>query len=302
MIERKTLSSKICYILIIAVVLLFSLSCLLPLIYTLALSLSSKEAVAAGQVGFWPVGFTLVNYKEIMKDIQFFRSFLTAVIRVVLATVIALGVMIPASYALAKSKKDFAPRNVIMWICVFCMMFSGGLIPWYMTMKNYGLINSVFGLAVCGGLPIYNMILMINFFESIPKELEEAAIVDGAGPWKILGYTIEGNKIVCLIEEFSEEEDSGERFLSLNEIRKKEGFREIISGIWIWNYQEENYIYPKNYSGCCLMEIYGVKGISYEEIDRVLLKYKREKFFGNILEKRNFRKKKSQLMKKPFRN
>ena len=114
--------------------------------------------------------------------------------------------------------------------------------------------------------------------------------------------TIEGNKIVCLIEEFSEEEDSGERFLSLNEIRKKEGFREIISGIWIWNYQEENYIYPKNYSGCCLMEIHGVKGISYEEIDRVLLKYKREKFFGNILEKRNFRKKKSQLMKKPFRN
>lgn len=190
MIERKTLSSKICYILIIAVVSLFSLSCLLPLIYTLALSLSSKEAVAAGQVGFWPVGFTLVNYKEIMKDMQFFRSFLTAVIRVVLATIIALGVMIPASYALAKSKKEFAPRNIIMWICVFCMMFSGGLIPWYMTMKNYGLINSVFGLAVCGGLPIYNMILMINFFESIPKELEEAAIVDGAGPWRILGYIV----------------------------------------------------------------------------------------------------------------
>ena len=69
---------------------------------------------------------------------------------------------------------------------MFCMMFSGGLIPWYMTMKNYGLINSVLGLAVCGGLPIYNMILMINFFESISKELEEAAIVDGAGPWRIL--------------------------------------------------------------------------------------------------------------------
>lgn len=94
--------------------------------------------------------------------------------------------MIPASYALAKPKKEFAPRNIIMWICIFCMMFSGGLIPWYMTMKNYGLINSVFGLAVCGGLPIYNMILMINFFESISKELEEAAIVDGAGPWRIL--------------------------------------------------------------------------------------------------------------------
>lgn len=186
MIERKTAASKVFYLLIICIVVLFSLSCLLPLIYTLSLSFSSKEAVAAGLVGFWPVGFTTVNYKEIMKDVQFFRSFITAVTRVVLATAISLGVMIPASYALAKPKKEFAPRNIIMWICIFCMMFSGGLIPWYMTMKNYGLINSVFGLAVCGGLPIYNMILMINFFESISKELEEAAIVDGAGPWRIL--------------------------------------------------------------------------------------------------------------------
>ena len=92
--------------------------------------------MAAGLVGFWPVGFTTVNYKEIMKDVQFFRSFITAVTRVVLATAISLGVMIPASYALAKPKKEFAPRNIIMWICIFCMMFSGGLIPWYMTMKQ----------------------------------------------------------------------------------------------------------------------------------------------------------------------
>lgn len=186
MIERKNAASKVFYMLTVFIIVIFSLSCLLPLVYTLALSLSSKEAVASGQVGFFPVGLTLVNYKEIMKDMQFFLSFGIAVQRVILSTLIALAVMIPASYALAKSKKEFAPRNVIMWICMFCMMFSGGLIPWYMTMKNYGLINSVLGLAVCGGLPIYNMILMINFFESISKELEEAAIVDGAGPWRIL--------------------------------------------------------------------------------------------------------------------
>ena len=186
MIERKNAASKVFYMLTIFIIVIFSLSCLLPLVYTLALSLSSKEAVASGQVGFFPVGLTLVNYKEIMKDMQFFLSFGIAVQRVILSTLIALAVMIPASYALAKSKKEFAPRNVIMWICMFCMMFSGGLISWYMTMKNSGLINSVLGLAVCGGLPIYNMILMINFFESISKELEEAAIVDGAGPWRIL--------------------------------------------------------------------------------------------------------------------
>lgn len=109
---------------------------------------------------------------------------------------------------------------------------------------------------------------------------------------------IENDKIFCLIEEFSEEEDSGERFLSLNEIRKKEGFREVISGIWIWNYQEENYIYPKNYSGCCFMEIHGVKGICYEEIERVLLKYKREKFFWEYTGKKELQKKEYQDIQK----
>ena len=132
------------------------------------------------------MGFTLVNYQEIMRDSQFFISFLISVERVVLATVISLTVLIMAAYPLAKSAREFPARNVILWICLFCMMFSGGLIPWYITMKAYGLTNNVLGLAICGGLPIYNMILVLNFFQSIPKQLEEAAIVDGAGPWRIL--------------------------------------------------------------------------------------------------------------------
>ena len=91
-----------------------------------------------------------------------------------------------AAYPLAKSARQFPARNIILWLCIFCMMFSGGLIPWYMTMKRYGLINNIFGLAVSGGLPVFNLILFVNFFQSISKELEEAAIVDGAGPWRIL--------------------------------------------------------------------------------------------------------------------
>lgn len=91
-----------------------------------------------------------------------------------------------AAYPLAKAKSEFYPRNIILWIFVFCMLFSGGTIPWYMVMKSYGLMNSAFGLAVCGGVPVFNLILMVNFFQGIPKELEEAAMVDGAGPWYIL--------------------------------------------------------------------------------------------------------------------
>lgn len=190
MIEKKTLSTKICYAVILLVVTICALSCLLPLLYTLAVSLSSKSAVAAGQVAFFPVDFTLENYMEILQDAQFFNSFLISVERVVLATALSLTVLIMAAYPLAKSKKQFPIRNIVLWMCIFCMMFSGGLIPWYMVMKKYGLINNIFGLAISGGLPVFNLILFVNFFQSISKELEEAAIVDGAGPWKILSGII----------------------------------------------------------------------------------------------------------------
>ena len=190
MIEKKTLSTRICYAVILLVVAICALSCLLPLLYTLAVSLSSKSAVAAGRVAFVPVDFTLENYMEILQDALFFNSFLISVERVVLATVLSLTVLIMAAYPLAKSKKQFPVRNIVLWMCIFCMMFSGGLIPWYMVMKKYGLINNIFGLAISGGLPIFNLILFVNFFQSISKELEEAAIVDGAGPWKILSGII----------------------------------------------------------------------------------------------------------------
>lgn len=186
MIEKKTLSSRLVYGLILLLVAMSALSCLLPLLYTLAVSLSSKAAVAAGKVAFIPVGFTLKNYREILQDSLFFNSFIISLKRVFLGTAISLATLIMAAYPLAKSAKLFPARNVILWVCIFCMMFSGGLIPWYITMKNYNLINSVFGLAISGGLPVFNMILFVNFFQSISKELEEAAIVDGAGPWRIL--------------------------------------------------------------------------------------------------------------------
>jgi len=186
MIEEKGIGARITKGVIYVVLVILALSCLLPLIYTLAVSLSAKEAVAAGKVALWPVNFTLSSYKEIMKDNRFFNSFFISVRRVILGTVIAVLVMILAAYPLSKTKREFKPVNIIMWMLVFCMMFSGGTVPWYQTMKSYGLINSVLGLALSGGIPVFNLLLVISFFKNMPKELEEAAMVDGAGPWYIL--------------------------------------------------------------------------------------------------------------------
>ena len=186
MVEKKTLGHRAVNALFGFILLLAALSCLLPLWYNLAVSLSSKAAAEAGLVSFWPVDFTLNAYQEIMGDRNFSVSFGIAVKRVLVALVVTLPVLTMAAYPLAKSKNEFAPRNALLWMFVFCMLFSGGTIPWYMVMKNYGLINNVFGLAICGGIPVFNLILMVNFFQGIPRELEEAAMVDGAGSWYIL--------------------------------------------------------------------------------------------------------------------
>lgn len=190
MVEKKTLGQKMINLLFIIILVILALSCLLPLLYNLAVSFSSKAAAEAGLVSFWPVDFTVNAYREIMGEKSFFVSFWVSLKRVFWALVTTLPILTMAAYPLAKSSREFKPRNVILWIFVFCMLFSGGTIPWYMVMKSYHLMNSALGLALCGGVPVFNLILMVNFFQGIPKELEEAAMVDGAGPWYILLHIV----------------------------------------------------------------------------------------------------------------
>jgi multiple sugar transport system permease protein/putative aldouronate transport system permease protein len=121
-----------------------------------------------------------------MKDSMFFNSFWISIQRTVLGTAVTLAVLILMAYPLSKTRRDFRPRDVVMWIVIFCMLFNGGTIPWYITVKNYRLIDSIWALVLGGSLPVFNLILMVNFFRGIPRDLEEAAVVDGAGPWKIL--------------------------------------------------------------------------------------------------------------------
>jgi multiple sugar transport system permease protein/putative aldouronate transport system permease protein len=165
-------------------------SCLYPLWYAFCLSISDKAAANSGIVTFYPIGFTLQSYREIMKDSMFFNSFWISIQRTVLGTVVTIAVLVVMAYPLSKTKNEFKPRGAVMWLVIFCMLFNGGTIPWYITVKNYHLIDSIWALVLGGSLPVFNLILMVNFFRAIPRDLEEAAVVDGAGPWKILCMVI----------------------------------------------------------------------------------------------------------------
>lgn len=174
----------------VVILCLIALSCILPIWYTFCVSLSDKSYAAAGLVSFWPRGFNLNSYRQIMADNLFWQAFMTSVVRVILGTVLTLTVVILMAYPLSKTKREFPLRNFFMWLVVFCMLFNGGTVPWFMTMKNLGLTNNIWALVLGGGLPMFNVILMVNFIRNVPDSLEEAAEIDGAGPWSILAKIV----------------------------------------------------------------------------------------------------------------
>jgi len=188
MVREAGIGSRVTDVVIVLVLVAITLTCVLPLWYTLAMSFSSKEAAAGGQVALWPVGFNFDSYKQLLQDGQFFQSFWISIKRAVLGSALNFIVVPLMAYPLSKTVKEFRLRNVIMWTVLFTMLFNGGLIPLYLMIKNYGMFNSIWSLVLVGGAQtiVFNVILVVNFFRNLPKELEEAAHVDGAGPWYIL--------------------------------------------------------------------------------------------------------------------
>src|SRR5699024_4841942 len=171
---------------IYAIVILLGLSCLIPMWNVVAISFSSSEAVNANIVGLFPVNTTFAAYRRILDDQQFWRSFGISVVRVLITLVINLLLIVTMAYPLSKSSKVFKSRKFFMNIMIFAMLFSGGMIPTYLVVKQLGLINSLWALILPGAVPIGSVILIMNFFRGVPKSLEEAAVMDGASPWTTL--------------------------------------------------------------------------------------------------------------------
>ena len=160
--------------------------CVLPLIHVLALSLSDNTAAAAGVVKLLPVGFTWKSYEYVVGRSAFWVSMWVSVKRILVGGALNLILTVTVAYPLSKEVSQFRARTVYVWIFFFSMLFSGGMIPAYILVKHLNLMNTIWALVLPGAVPIFNVILMLNFFRQIPKELEEAAFIDGAGHWRTL--------------------------------------------------------------------------------------------------------------------
>lgn len=163
-----------------------ALLCLFPLLHVLAISFSSANAAAAGNVVLWPVDFTTKAYEFAFGRPEFGRAFLVSIQRVVLGTAVNMVLTVLVAYPLSKETADFRWRTVYVWIFVLTMLFSGGLIPLYMVVRETQLLNSIWALILPNAVPVFNVVLLLNFFRNLPQELEEAALMDGASHWRIL--------------------------------------------------------------------------------------------------------------------
>ena len=139
MVRSKTIKARLTYALILFIVALITLVSLAPIIHTLALSLSNQNYALAGQVYLLPKGFTMEAYKRILGDKAFFDALFISVKRVAAGGAINVVMVILMAFPLSRSKKAFRFRDAYMWFIIFVMLFSGGLIPWYMTISALGM-------------------------------------------------------------------------------------------------------------------------------------------------------------------
>lgn len=143
----------------------------------------SFNAVGVYQFQLWPNRPTLDGYKTILHTKQLYQPFINSVITTLVGTLLGLVLCTLGGYVLAQA--DMPGRNGLAFFLLFTMVFSGGMIPEYLVMKQLHLVDNMWILVVKHGINIYNLVLMKNFFEGIPESLFEAAKIDGCSPMKI---------------------------------------------------------------------------------------------------------------------
>ncbi|MDE2777655.1 MAG: carbohydrate ABC transporter permease [Chloroflexota bacterium] len=156
---------------------------LLPLIFIVAASFSSAEAVIAGRVTLWPVDFSLLGYETIFEHKKVWNGFANSLFYTFFGTIFNVFMTIIAAYPL--SRQDLVGRRFITFGFIFTMLFSGGLIPTYMVVRDLGLLNTRWAMILPTGIGPFNLLITITFFRTtIPPELIEAARIDGASDFR----------------------------------------------------------------------------------------------------------------------
>lgn len=181
--KRKITQDKVVYFINYIFLSLILIAVLYPIIYIISCSFSSGEALMGGRVKLLPVGFTLDGYEAVFKYKSIWTGYRNSIVYAAVGTALSLTLTLLAAYPL--SRDDFRARKALGRIYLFTMMFSGGLIPSYLLIKNLHLVDTMWAVILPGAVSAYNVIVARTFFrESIPKELLEAAQIDGCSDFR----------------------------------------------------------------------------------------------------------------------
>lgn len=180
---QRPVSERVMMVVITIFMVLFCFCTLYPFINTLAISFNEGPDTLKGGIYFVPRTFTFQNYEEIFSDSSILSAYTITILRTVIGTVFTL--MFTGLLAYGLSKKYLRGRKFYMVLCTFAMIFNAGLIPTYMLYRDAKLINNFWVYILPAAVNIWDMILMKNFFQQLPEEVEESAEIDGAGTMRI---------------------------------------------------------------------------------------------------------------------
>ncbi|HJC23676.1 MAG TPA: carbohydrate ABC transporter permease [Candidatus Eisenbergiella merdavium] len=181
---KKKKRIRLADVLIMLFFILLAIITIYPFYYVLIMSLANAVATSKHVPYILPYVFDVTGYITIFEDLSFYRSLGVTLFVTIVGVAINMTLSIMGAYAL--SKKSLIGRNIFLYLILFTMLFSGGLVPGYLNIKNLGLVNSIWAMIVPTALSTYYMIIMKNYFISLPESLEEAARIDGANSFVIL--------------------------------------------------------------------------------------------------------------------
>lgn len=181
---RESFGERLWYFILNAGMLLVSTVTLYPFWHVLMYSLSDPKLAMGGGLFLWMKGFSLTSYELLLQSKGIYYAYGNSIFRLVIGT--AINIVLTAMLAYPLSIRRFVGRNFITLMIFFTMLFSGGMIPTYLIVKELGLIDSIWSLIIPTALSAWNLIILKNYFQSLPAELEESANIDGAAPIRIL--------------------------------------------------------------------------------------------------------------------
>ncbi len=178
--DRSEVAVRVISYTVMAVVLVITL---FPLINLVAKSISGQSYVIAGKIMLIPHDVSLAAYTYVLSAPRYWRAFQNSLFVTFFSTLLSVTVCTLAGYAMSKTR--LPGRKFFMMIFMFSMLFGGGMIPTYLLIKNLGLLNNLWSMILPGCFSTYNMLLLKNYFEGLPAELEESAHIDGANYFQI---------------------------------------------------------------------------------------------------------------------